>query len=224
MNRDINININLPSDDSAVQNVAQQMYPEHQLQSHPQREMLLNHAQKMGNQPMYEQQPVATPQQPATRNIQQEPISRPISDPAQIRECLRNLVGKIKYCHSWCNFYQLREEFHKYGLSIENTESGRYILCSVSQDGIPIRENIIDDYIFLGNHHQLDEVIDRKTEEIVCNFICKNAIPGANVSVRTSKDYQDKNFRMYGDSMSIEEEHQLAESQDIHQIGKLINE
>jgi hypothetical protein len=213
MNRDINININIPSDEAAPQRIAQQMYPEQHTPVHPQQELLVNHAQKMSGQPVSEQQPV-----------QQEPISEPISDPVQIRECLQNLVGKIKYCHSWYNFYQLREEFHNYGMSIEPTESGRYILCSVSDEGIPLRENIIDDYIFLGGKHQIDEVIDKKSEEIICNFIGKNAIPGANVKIKTSKNYQDSNFGMYGKSISIEEQKQLAESQDIHQIGKLLNE
>lgn len=140
------------------------------------------------------------------------------SEDSKVSKSCNKLIEKIKKCYDWQTFYELKSEFHKIGLSIEKTGEDRFILCRM-EEGSPIYESIIDDYIFVGSISQIREEIRARNLDIIVDFVETNAGVAQTRDKPKSKDY-NKNVDLYGQAIRINEEAELCESQEISFISR----
>lgn len=105
------------------------------------------------------------------------------------------LVKRIQQCYNWRSIYELSEDLHRIGLTIRDTNGGRMILCRM-EEGRPIADKIVDDYIFVGAKDCLDEEISSRAMEVITDFIHSNASYPQTL-IRDGQDYT-KDMALYG--------------------------
>ncbi len=88
----------------------------------------------------------------------------------------QTLVDNIRRCYNWRNLFELKDKFQMCGLVIRPTTNNRMILCRV-ENGQPIYNSIIDDYIFIGKD-DIDEEISERAAEVISDFVRCNATYG----------------------------------------------
>jgi len=83
------------------------------------------------------------------------------------------LVRAVTSCYTFGDLYSISEEFSKHGLALVETNGGNYLLCRV-ENGQPIAENIIDDYIFAGSSKVINDRIPADLKECIIKFVEEN--------------------------------------------------
>jgi hypothetical protein len=98
--------------------------------------------------------------------------------PTPNQQDLGKLLYKIGQSIDYQSIYALEESFNKVGLTIQTTSHNRMILCKLINGG-PITENVVDDYIFIGNLDERSKEVTDRTAEKICDFVRTNAgLPG----------------------------------------------
>jgi hypothetical protein len=132
-----------------------------------------------------------------------------------------DLLRRVKQCYDWKSLYELKEDFNSIGLAIRETAGNRKILCRL-EEGVPITQKIIDDYIFVGSKQAMDEEIGDRAQEVILHFISNNASK-PQVVVDDTQSYS-KNMALYGHPIRIYNEDQEVKRQNINMLGRLITE
>lgn len=132
---------------------------------------------------------------------------------------LQNLINKIRRCDCWNTLYSLAEEFKKYGLSIEHTNGGRHALCRL-ENGQPVVESILDDFIFIEGTDAHSEISPRAME-VITDFTWRCA---TKAQTTPELPAHKRRYSLYGKPIRIHNENQLVEEQEIRVIGRLITE
>jgi hypothetical protein len=152
------------------------------------------------------------------------------SEPQQVSETPTNRVGqwyndllrRVKQCYDWKSLYELREDFNSIGLAVRETAGNRKILCRL-EEGKPITDKIIDDYIFVGSKNTMDEEIGTRAQEVILHFISQHASK-PQVVVDDNQSYS-RDVALYGRPIRIDESPKLeAEVQQIEIMSRLIDE
>ena len=134
---------------------------------------------------------------------------------------INKLMEKVKKCVDWRTFFELHEDLDTIGLAIKSTTAGRKMLCRVDE-GQPTSQKIIDDYVFIGGDNNIDEEISPRKLDLISQFIANNATHYRN------RPEQRHNYKtdtlIYGKPVFVNNEEQIAESQDVDFISRMINE
>lgn len=128
------------------------------------------------------------------------------------------IIEKIKRCASWDDLYSIGEEFIKYGMIIKITESGKRTLCRI-ENGRPIHNRIIDDYIFIQSE---GVSIPRRTINLIVEFVRKHTNTNENKIVPDIKGYHITNA-VYGNPAIAIKSFTLSE-QISRQINRIIEQ
>jgi hypothetical protein len=131
-----------------------------------------------------------------------KPKFEPLSE-KQHKRNLDKLLYKIGQCVDYQCFYALEEDFNKIGLTIQTTSRNRMILCKL-QDGSPVTEKIIDDYIFVGSLDESTKELTDRTVEKICDFVRTNV--GTPGKVENIAKVWRNGLRMYQSAISIANE------------------
>jgi hypothetical protein len=136
-----------------------------------------------------------------------QPVS--INEEEQKAKTIDRLVDKLGRCIDYQSVYALEEEFNKAGLTIQTTSNSRMVLCRL-QEGKPIAQNVVDDYIFIGS---LDAAINELTDRAVmkmCDFVRTNASTADKV--RNTARVWRNGLKMYESTIAImnEDKHAAA--------------
>ena len=116
---------------------------------------------------------------------------------------LSKLLYKISQCISYDSLYALEEEFNRNGLTVQTSSGNRMMLCRL-KDGKAITENVIDDYIFVGDLNDRTKEISERAAEKICEFVETHA--GESDEVKNMPRVWRNGLRMYGGRISIQNE------------------
>ena len=132
-----------------------------------------------------------------------------------------SLLERVKHCYDWKSIYTLKDDFEKVGLTIHDTSGGRKVLCRI-EEGKPIVNNIVDDYIFMGTSANLDEEVSKRALEVILYFL-ENKAGEPRVVLDNSQSYS-KDMSLYGKPLKIYAEDASYRNQEVQVLGRLINE
>lgn len=139
----------------------------------------------------------------------------------KITQWFDHLIERVKHCYDWKSLYAMHEEFKKIGLTLHDTSGGRKVLCKV-EEGKPVINNIVDDYIFVGSNDVLDEEVSQRALDVILYFLETKA--GQPQAVMDSRQSYSKNMALYGKPLMIHTEGAQVKNQEIIILGRLINE
>lgn len=141
------------------------------------------------------------------RTNRPEPTPIPTPPPPRIKELnendLKAIIYKLHQCINCECLCAMESDFNKIGLTIQTTSKDRIVLCRV-EDGKPITEHVIDDYIFIGEATKLSTELSERAVEKISSFIQANAGPSETVrnNIRSWRD----GLRMAGAPIEITNE------------------
>lgn len=128
------------------------------------------------------------------------------------------LITKIQRCSYWRSLYALAEEFVQNGLAIKLTEGGRHALCRI-QDGKPIHEQIVNDYIFIESANSEFDEIPQRSLDLIIQFVRQNA--STNALADQLPTFR-RNAALYGQAIRVANEEKVMAEQFVHAISRLI--
>lgn len=126
---------------------------------------------------------------------------------------MKDLIRKIKKCDDPEMLLSLEEDFNKIGLSLQQANSGKLLLCKIV-DGRPVVTKSFDDYVPIG---RLAEELTEKAINRVIGFVVENNSKPATID--DSKNIG--NYGLYGSSFH---DNATADSRLIDAIAEWINE
>ena len=132
-----------------------------------------------------------------------------------------DLVRRVKQCYDWKSLYELRTDFNSIGLAVRPTAGDRTVLCRM-EEGKPVTQRIIDDYIFVGSKKTMDEEIGPRAMEVILHFIEDKASRPQTV-VNDDQSYS-QDIALYGTPIRVYNEDQEAKQQEIRMMGRMITE
>ncbi len=133
---------------------------------------------------------------------------------------LDNLLNKIKLCDNWRTLYALSEDFSNHGILMKVTSSGKHTLCRIA-NGMPVYDNIIDDFIFIEHSGDEFDIIPQRSIDLISEFVNTNA--SNNKASYDTPNYL-KSYGLYGQPINIVSESELTTNQFIHAIGHKLEE
>jgi len=139
--------------------------------------------------------------------VPEPPPVQPINEEERKTKVVDKLVDKLGRCIDYQSVYALEEEFNKAGLTVQTTSNNRVILCKL-QEGRPVANNVVDDYIFIGS---LDAAINELTDRAVmkmCDFVRTNASMADKV--RNTARVWRNGLKMYESTITIMNEDKHA--------------
>lgn len=126
---------------------------------------------------------------------------------------LDKLLYKIEQCVNHQSIFAMESDFNNCGLSIQTTANNRMILCRL-QDGRPVIESVVDDYIFIGSLKEgSTELTDRAVSKI-SDFVRTHS-KGPDTVKNTARVWRN-GVRMYESIILVNE--------DVDRIADVINE
>ncbi len=120
----------------------------------------------------------------------------------------------IRSCYTFDNLYALSRGFNEHGMVIKPTASNKMIVCRV-QDGEPISETIVSDFIFVGSLNQKDEVIPSRIIQCVLEFV--ERCHGEEYVPEEISKQQHQQLALYGVPMDVGRPTELA-NEDISEL------
>lgn len=121
-----------------------------------------------------QQPPTPRPVVQFTAETISEPKAPVINEQDRRAKAVDKLVYKLGGCIDYQSVYALEEDFNKAGLTIQTTANNRIILCKLN-NGKPIANSIVEDYIFVGSlDTSINELSDRAVMKI-SDFVRTNA-------------------------------------------------
>lgn len=142
-----------------------------------------------------------------------KPKAPVINEQDRRAKAVDKLVYKLGGCIDYQSVYALEEDFNKAGLTIQTTANNRIILCKLN-NGKPIANSIVEDYIFVGSlDTSINELSDRAVMKI-SDFVRTNA--SFADTVRNIPRVWRNGLKMYESSISImnEDVNSIANSID----------
>lgn len=149
---------------------------------------------------------------------------KPVQEAPQankVTQWFDHLVSRVKHCYDWKSLHAMKEEFAKIGLTLHETSGGRKVLCRI-EEGKPVINNIVDDYIFVGSNELLDEEISPRALEVIVYFLENRA--GSPQAVMDSSQLYSKNMALYGKPLKIYGENSQVKNQEIATLGGIIDQ
>jgi hypothetical protein len=153
----------------------------------------------------------------------QQPEAGPVKETPQnkIGTWHDRFLDKIRQCYNWRSLYEFNEEFACVGLTIRDTSGGRKILCRM-EEGIPITDKIVDDYIFIGSKDAIDEEVSQRAMEVIVNFIGSSS--SQPQTIMTDGQKYTKDVALYGQPLQIYQEETNAQQQEIETMGRMLKD
>lgn len=111
------------------------------------------------------------------------------------------LIDKVGRCIDFKSLWCMEEDVNRVGLTIQRTHQNNMILCRV-QDGTPLAERIVEDYIFVGDLGHKDSEISDKARDQIVEFIKANA--GQPSCVKNVARTWRNGLRLYENSITID--------------------
>jgi len=133
-----------------------------------------------------------------------------------------SLTERVKRCVDWRSLFAMRSNLNNVGLDIRETAGGRMVLCRLL-DGEPVLENIIEDYVFLGDSHRANEEISQRSLEMIIQFIEESTSDPQKPNKSSLPNYRD-NMRLYGAPLTISGESALSKAQEMHFMGRIVED
>lgn len=91
-----------------------------------------------------------------------------------VNDDLEKLLAKLDESTNYDDVYALEEDFNRIGMSIHQTTNNRLILCK-SVNGKPVVENVLNDYIFIGDANKSDKRFTDGVVNKIIDFVKENA-------------------------------------------------
>ena len=110
-------------------------------------------------------------------------------------EPLADLIQSIRRCYNYGSMYALERKFNKVGLTIQPTVSDRMLLCKI-EDGRPLAEELLKDYMFIGSDRDFNVEIPAKLAECTIEFVKSTASEPS--SVRDLQGQLSQHLALYG--------------------------
>lgn len=109
------------------------------------------------------------------------------------------LLEKIDKCPNIGGLFALEKGFNRVGLTIQQSSSGRVVVCKI-EDNKPKCDEVFEDYIFLGRYND-DVILEGRILDCLVDFIKKAAGEPSEIK-NVPRVWQD-GVRFYGEAIAV---------------------